>query len=166
MQLPIEAPATAPRTAGMPVAQARLLAWREQAFVALPVRHCVELVDAPEWHAVPGAAPWCHGLLAWRGRRLPFVDLEELVLAERRDTGLQPPSHALVVSFRPAGAGDWQHGALATSQLPQAVQVGDDAACELPRDSERWPWIARSCFRWGDAVVPVLDTAAVFGTSW
>jgi chemotaxis signal transduction protein len=46
---------------------------------ALDMRHVAEVVPVPHTTRVPGGPPWLTGVVNWRGRVLPVVDLRPLV---------------------------------------------------------------------------------------
>jgi chemotaxis signal transduction protein len=142
-------------------ALARLAEYAPDRWIALPPHVTLELVEHPQPVPVPGAAAHACGLLAWQGRQLPMLDLGVLLHGggAARDEALR---YALVVAFQSAPGMPVEHGALRVLELPRTMQVGDDAACELPTDSPLWPQLAASCFECEGRVVPIVDTARLF----
>ncbi len=142
-------------------ASARLLEYRRGGFVAFPPHTTVALVDSPPVVAVPGAPYYCVGLMAWQDRQLPLIDLNTLLRAY--PGGEAPPTgHVLVLAYQREPNQPLEYGAVCARSLVHLVEVTDDRACELPDDSDLWPWIARSCFEHQGRPVPVLDTARLF----
>lgn len=144
-------------------AVARLLEYARGRCLALPAHTTLEILERPAILAVPGAAYYAYGMMAWQGIHLPVLDVETLL---RACPGVQPraaPRYALVVAFQRAPHGPVEHGALGLSMLPRTVAVSDKAQCELPTDSDLWPLLALSCFHHKGQAVPILDTTQLFG---
>jgi chemotaxis signal transduction protein len=148
----------------VPGAPARLIEYSRGRFVALPPHTTLELLEHPQALAVPGAAYYAYGLLAWQGRQLPLIDLEALLLAYAGGQRAKAPRYALVVAYQRAPGAPVEHGAIAMADLPQTVTVSDDAMCELPNGSDMWPLLALSCFTFDGQVVPVVDTGRLFSS--
>lgn len=153
---------TADATPGaeLALAPARLLQYKPDGFVALPVHTTIELLDGPLMIDMPGAACYCNRLVRWRGQWLALLDLDTLLGANSDRAGV--PRYALVVAWQQAPGWPVEHGAIGLATLPQTVGVGDHAGCELPADSDLWPVLALSCFRHEGQAVPILDTARLF----
>lgn len=153
---PIAADAAAARSAA-----ARLLEYKRDGFVAFAPHTTMALVDSPEVVPVPGAPYYCMGLIPWQDGHVPLLDLNTLLRAypggERA-----PPGHVLVLAWQEAPGAPLQYGAVCARSLVQMVEVTDDQACELPDDSDLWPWIAVSCFQHEGQAVPIIDTARLF----
>jgi chemotaxis signal transduction protein len=109
---------------------------------------------------VPGAPYYCLGLMAWEGRQLPLLDLDTLLRAY--PAGEPSTGHVLVLAYQSAPGRALDYGAVCARSLVRMIEVADSQACELPRDSDLWPWIAMSCFEHEGRAVPVLDTARLF----
>jgi hypothetical protein len=145
-----------------PRAPARLLEYRPGGFVAFPAHTTIALVDSPTVVTVPGSPYYCVGLMAWEGRQLPLLDLDTLLRAY--PNGAPPATgHVLVLAYQSAPGQALQYGAVCARSLVRMVEVADSQGCELPGDSDLWPWIALSCFEHEGRPVPVLDTARLFG---
>ncbi len=144
-----------------PHAPARLLEYRRGGFVAFPAHTTIGLVDSPPVVAVPGAPGYCLGLMPWEGRQLPLLDLATLL---RAAPGGEPPApgHVLVLAWQSAAGRPLEYGAVCAHSLVHLVEVADSQACDLPGDSDLWPWLALACFRHAGQAVPVLDTARLF----
>jgi hypothetical protein len=143
-------------------AAARVLEYRPGRFVAFPPHTTVALVDDPPVVAVPGAPYYCVGLVPWQQGHVPLLDLDTLLraYAEREPA---PSGHVLVLAYQSAPNEPLAYGAVCARSLVRLVEVGDEAACPLPADSDLWPWIALSCFEHEGTPVPVIDTARLFG---
>jgi hypothetical protein len=70
--------------------------------------------------------------------------------------------HVLVLAYQEAPARPIAYGAVCARLLVRMVEVADSQGCELPADSDLWPWIALSCFKHEGHAVPVLDTGRLF----
>lgn len=155
-----EAPADVPPAEELRV-PARLLEYRPGGFVAFAPHTTIALVDSPSVMPVPGAPYYCLGLMAWEGRQLPLLDLDTLL---RAYPATEPSTgHVLVLAYQGAPGQALDYGAVCARSLVRMTEVADSQACELPRDSDLWPWIAVSCFEHEGRAVPVLDTARLFG---
>lgn len=144
-----------------PRAPARLLEYRWGSFVAFPAHTTIALIDNPAVVEVPGAPYYCLGLIEWQGRRLPLLDVNALLRAYPEP---DPPAagHVLVLAWQEAPGRPLEYGAVCARLLVRMIEVGDSQQCELPRDSDLWPWISLSCFEHEGHVVPVLDTRRLF----
>lgn len=143
-------------------APARLLEYRPGRHVAFPPHTTVALVDSPAVVPVPGVPYYCVGLMAWQDRQLPLLDLNTLLRAYP-DGEPAPTGHVLVLAYQRAPNEAPDYGAVCARSLVEMVEVGDADACELPDDSDLWPWIALSCFEHRGERVPIVDTARLFG---
>jgi hypothetical protein len=151
----------APDTPSEPRVPARLLEYRWGGFVAFPAHTTIALVDSPAVVEVPGAPYYCLGLIEWQGRRLPLLDLNTLVRAYA-EADAPPGGHVLVLAWQEAPGRPLQYGAVCAPLLVSMIEVGDSQRCDLPRDSDLWPWISLSCFEHEGHPVPVIDTRRLF----
>jgi chemotaxis signal transduction protein len=163
MQAPAEdlqlLPEPAPQETRTP---ARLLEYKRGAFVAFPAHTTVGLIECPPVIVVPGAPYYCRGLIAWQDRRLPLLDLGTLLRAYPEPN--EPPiGHVLVLAWQGAPGQPLDYGAVCARSLVRMIEVADSQQCDLPGDSDLWPWISLSCFEHEGHSVPVLDTARLFG---
>ena len=140
---------------------ARLLEYKRGGFVAFPAHTTVGLIECPTVLAVPGAPYYCLGLIAWQGNLLPLLDLNTLLRAYP-DGGQAPIGHVLVLAYQSAPGRPVEYGAVCARLLVRMIEVADSQQCDLPGDSDLWPWIALSCFEFEGRAVPVLDTARLF----
>jgi chemotaxis signal transduction protein len=110
---------------------------------------------------VPRAPAHCRYLVSWQDQLLPSFDpLEWCGIALTQGKREIAQFHA-IVSFETEDASGFAYGCIALQSFPAALDVDDGNACPLP--SPRWRTIAHACFRDGDAIVPILDLAAMFG---
>ena len=142
-------------------APARLLEYRRGSFVAFAPHTTVALIDSPPVVPVPGAPYYCVGLIPWQDRQLPLIDLNTLLRAYP-GAEAPPTGHVLVLAYQREPNQPLEYGAVCARSLVQLVEVSDACACELPTDSDLWPWIALACFEHRGRPVPVLDTARLF----
>jgi chemotaxis signal transduction protein len=145
-------------------AAARLLEYAHHAYVALPPHTTLEIIEHPVVLAVPGAAYYAYGLLPWQGRHIPMIDFDAVQRAHQTAHRIAAPRYALVVAYQSAPHAPLEHGAIGLAGLPQVIHVEDRDWCDLPTDSDMWPLLALSCFRYEGSVVPILDTARLFMT--
>ena len=143
---------------------ARLIEYARGRMVALPPHTTLEIVENPQAVPIPGAAYYGYGLLSWQGRRLPMLDLDAMLRAYPQAQRTKAPRYALVVAYQRAPGQPVEHGAIGLADLPQNAMVRDEACCELPNDSDMWPHISLSCFRFEGRPVPIVDTARLFGS--
>lgn len=142
-------------------APARLLEYKRGCFVAFAAHATIGLIDSPAVVPVPGAPYYCLGLMAWQGRQLPLLDLNTLLRAYP-DEEAPAAGHVLVLAYQRAPGRPLDYGAVCAPWLVRMIEVADSQQCELPGDSDLWPWISLSCFEHDGQAVPVLDTSAVF----
>lgn len=155
-------PTPVPEVAEELRAAARLLEYKRGSFVAFPAHATIGLIDNPVVVPVPGAPFYCLGLMPWQGRQLPLLDLNTLLRAYP-DAEAPPAGHVLVLAYQAAPGEALQYGAVCAPWLVRMVEVADSQSCELPGDSDLWPWISLSCFEHEGHAVPILDTGRVFG---
>ncbi len=129
--------------------------------VAAGARHVVEYLVAPETTAVPLAPVHVAGLLYWRERYIPVVDLAPLFGAQVDESRRR----AVVIAYQNAPGEPLQHGALLVGAAPMEVQVDDGMASELPATPLSLRHVARACFRLDDRIVPILDMRRLFAQS-
>jgi CheW-like domain len=141
---------------------ARLLQYKPEGCVALPVHTTIELLDGPLIIDVPGAARHCNRLVRWRGQWLALLDLDTLLHGCSGADRAGVPRYALVVAYQHAPGWPVAHAAIGLATLPQTVGVANQAGCKLPADSALWPLLALSCFWHEGHAVPILNTARLF----
>ncbi|NKE66368.1 chemotaxis protein CheW [Ramlibacter sp. RBP-2] len=142
-------------------APARLLEYRRGGFVAFAPHTTMALLEEPPVTPVPGAPYYCVGLIPWQDGHVPLLDLNTLLQA-CPPSEPAPLGHALVLAWQAAPGAPLEYGAVCARSLVQMIEVSDGQACDLPSDSDLWPWIAIACFEHGGRAVPVVDTARLF----
>ena len=148
--------------AAAPGAVARIIEFAPGRRAALPPHTTLEIVEDPRPVPVPGASRHAYGLLTWQQRRIPMIDLDALLDGGSSAGPPAAPRFALVVAWQDAPGEPVQQGAIALQQLPQTVEVHDAQQCDLPRDSDGWPYLATACFSHAGQAVPIVDTARLF----
>lgn len=141
-----------------PQVAARLIEYAPGRHLALPPHTTYALLEHPAVVGVPGAAHYAYGLLAWQDTRLPLLDLNALLHAGSSAVRTAIPRYALVVAYQRVARGPLAFGAIGLNALPQTIEVGDTAQCELPGDSALWPQLALSCFEHEGKAIPIIDT--------
>ena len=148
--------------AGGPRATARLIEYASNSYFVLPPHTTLEIIDHPAIVAVPGAAYYAYGLMKWQDQYIPMIDIDTLLRAHPDMPEITAPRYALVVAYQRAPGAPIEHGALGLTALPQTIEVGDEAWCDLPTNSDLWPLLSLSCVQYHGAIVPILDTAKLF----
>jgi chemotaxis signal transduction protein len=143
------------------MATARIVQDRGGVRFALPAHTTLEIIDRPAAVRVPGAPAHALGLLAWQDKRIALIDVA--VRLGATSMRAEPPRYALVLAYQREPDAPIEHGAIALDTLPDTTSIDDDAACAVP-ESDAWRAIAISCFETGGLPVPIVDTAALFGT--
>ncbi len=141
-------------------ASAWLLEYAPSRYIAMASTVCQEIVEAPQILAVPAIPDYGLGLIQWRNRWLPLVDLHSLLLGAEKKT-FDKDAHCLVVAYYTAE----QHiayVALSLPYFPYLITVNNSALCALPTDHDIWPSISLSCFRYQDRRVPIVDSSRLF----
>jgi chemotaxis-related protein WspB len=128
---------------------------------AIPARSVVEVVPHVALRPLPGAPPWVIGLLAYRGRALPVVDLarklfgvacessrlsSRIVVVEAADgrrcgiltERVSDVRHISLEDGTPAELDRERHVAATVLERGQMIQLLDVSAI-LPRDAARHP---------------------------
>lgn len=130
--------------------------------VATGAQHMIEYLLSPEWVPLPLTPRHCPGVLVWRERIIPVVDIGLLfgARAHHADRGM----NAAVLAYQGDAGRRPDYGAVLLDRMPREVHVTDDMACALPAEPETVARVACSCFRYGDRAVPILDLPCLFGT--
>ena len=127
---------------------------------AVGSRHVIEYVLSPEASAIPLAPAHCQGMLAWRERLIPLVDLAALLAMQQ--TSRHKPRRAVILGYWDPSRLAVRYGALAVRTPPTDLTVSDDMACALPEEPAVIRHLCRSCFVHRDEIIPILDTARLF----
>lgn len=127
-------------------------------YVAAGARHVVEYLSAPTTVAVPLAPVHGAGLLYWRERYIPVIDLAPLFSANLE----HPRRQAVVIAYQNAPGEPLDYGALLIGAAPFEMEVDHDMGAELPATPAALRHVARACFRLDERLVPILDARRLF----
>lgn len=122
-------------------------------------RHVAEYLRAPRAVEVALAPPHARGVLVWRERLVPLLDLARLAgVADDRGE----PMGAIVLAYRETPESPVQYGALALVAAPREIEVRDDLACDLPATPAFWGALAAACITYEDRPTPILRVRNIF----
>lgn len=121
--------------------------------------HVIEYLLSPAIIPVPLVPAHCAGLMVWRERLIPVIDLAPVLHVGETAA---PGRRAVVLAYQEAPRQPLRHGALLVCAAPFEVWVSDDMACPLPETPEALEYIARSCFGYEGRAIPILDVARLF----
>lgn len=122
--------------------------------------HVVEYVLAADAVRIPQLPVHCVGLLTWRDRLIPLLDLRPL-LAEAA-TPVADARRAVVLAYQEAPGQPLQYGALLVMAAPTDTWVSDDMATPLPETPASVRHLARACFVRQDQAIPIIDARRLF----
>lgn len=128
--------------------------------VAAGTAHVVEYLLAADPMPVPRAPEHCAGLIVWRERLIPVIDLARLLTG--RDNAPGPHRRAVILAYQQAAGRPLQYGALFVTAAPTQTSVSDDMACALPDTQPALAHIARACFTHQDQAVAIVDPRQLF----
>ena len=128
--------------------------------VAAGTAHVVEYLLAADPMPVPRAPEHCAGLIVWRDRLIPVIDLARLLTGRRSAPG--PHRRAVILAYQQAAGRPLQYGALFVTAAPTQTSVSDDMACALPDTQPALAHIARACFTHQDQAVAIVDPRHLF----
>ncbi len=128
--------------------------------VAIALHEMIEVIEGVEPIQVPRAPRHCQTLVRWRDRLIPIFDLANWCEFERGDATAGVARFHAILSYDSGDPDGPGYGCLALDAFPVAIAVDDQMACALP--AELWAPVSLSCFREGEAVLPVLHLAALF----
>jgi len=126
-------------------------------------QHLAEYLSKPQVTEVPLAPLYTLGVLTWRERLIPLIDLARLYEnnLNHHEPGAQAMG-AIVLAYRETPTGSLQYGALALANAPREINVRDDMTCELPVQPVFWSAIAASCITYENQAVPILRVRNIF----
>lgn len=125
--------------------------------VAAGTTHVAEYLLAADPSPLPRTPAHCAGLMLWRDRLIPVIDLARLLTGRR---GAQ--RRAVVLAYQQAPGRPLEYGALYVAGAPVQTAVSDDMACALPDAQPALAQIARACFAFHERAVPIIDPGALF----
>ncbi len=141
-------------------ADAWLLQYAPSRYIAMASTACQEIVESPQILTVPAIRDYGLGLMRWRDQWLPLVDLHSLLLgAEKRP--FDDTAHCITAAYYTPEQ-EIAYVALSLPYFPHMIKVNDSALCALPTDSDIWPTISQSCFRYQNCRVPIVDSNKLF----
>lgn len=146
-----------------PTAEARMVAYAPGRFIAFAPHATQELLENPQFLAVPGSAYYGYGLLHWQERHIPLIHLESVIKAYPAFDASVTPAYALILAYQPQAGAPLQYGAIAVADIPTSVTVRDADFASLPKDSDMWGEFSLSCFKHNNQHVPIIDVARMFG---
>lgn len=112
---------------------------------------------------IPMAPPYCHQVMHWRQRLIPIFNLAQFLSGESK--AIKQP--VIGIFGYQAQKGDRvQYGGLLLRYRPEAIEVRDADACELPADNPKWAYCALSSFRQAALTIPILDLSYLFTLSY
>lgn len=126
--------------------------------VAAGAAHVVEYLLDPEPLPIPLTPRHCAGLMLWRDRIIPVIDLAPMFGA-RRTTAAR---RAIILAYQEAPGRPLRHGGLLVEAAPVEIQVTDDMAGPLPELNAAFRSLVRACFLHQDRPVPVIDVLGLF----
>lgn len=111
---------------------------------------------------IPMTPPYCQQVMHWRQRLIPIFNMASFLSGESKEAK-QP---IIGIFGYQAQKGDRvQYGGLILKYRPEAIEVRDADACELPTNNAQWQYCALSSFRQSAQVVPILDLSYLFTLS-
>lgn len=143
----------------------------------------------PEVFPIPNTPSYARGVIVWRNRLVPLIDLNAYfypdqatkpklpeksdAAAPRGDTGASESGigesaieeFVALFAFQSSLASDGRanFGALLLNDVPERVVVSDGHVCELPDDLNEWRSATVSCFSHeAHGPIPILDLSALF----
>lgn len=128
--------------------------------VAAGTHHVVEYLLSPKTIRLPRVPTHCPGVLIWRGRILPTVDLAPLWSSPAPAS--HEPCGAIILAYQDALGNPLRYGALLVYATPEETWVSNDMACPLPEESSALQYFACACFANQQQPIPVLDTTKLF----
>ncbi len=126
--------------------------------VAAGERHVAEYLVTTDTVPLPRTRPHCVGLVYWRDRYIPVIDLAPLYGSHAGDTGRR----AVILAYQNAPGETLQYGALVIHAAPVEAWVSNDMATEVPTAPPAVRHISRACFLLDDKVIPILDVRRLF----
>lgn len=126
-------------------------------------QHLAEYLRAPRVMEIPLTPAHTRGVLVWRERLVPLIDLARLADGEIGSKIFQEqPQGAIVLAYRDVAEAPLQYGALALAGAPREIGVRDDLACDLPISPAFWLALAASCITYENRPLPILRVRQLF----
>ena len=128
--------------------------------VAVGGRHIVEYLLSPESVRVPLVPAHCVGIMVWRERLIPLIDLAPVLHLQVAAVPGCP--RVVVLAYQTAPREPLCYGALLVRAAPFEVWASDDMARALPEEPEALRHFCCSCFDHEGKTTPILDVARLF----
>lgn len=128
---------------------------------AVGAAHVVEYLMASQAFPVPRMPRHCRGMLFWRKRMIPVIDLAALIADGA--TAATAMRRAVVLAWQERPHEPLQYGALLVTAAPGEIRVSDDMADDLAAVPEVFRSIARAAILHQGQVTPILDVRRLFG---
>lgn len=127
--------------------------------VAVPFALGQELIETPTLLPIPGTVSECAGLLRWRNKWVPVINLSTLLLNTPPDH--HAPPYVLVLAYlRPSG--EVAYGGIALTDTPSSVFVDGDDQYPLPGYTDHLGDLVLSCFESNEMATPIIDVHILF----
>jgi len=120
----------------------------------------VEYLLDPETIELPRLPAHCRGVMLWRERIIPVIDLAPILAGVEGLSGGW--SRAVVLAWQDAPGQPLQYGALSVLKAPVELFVSDSDARPLPERPEILRQFAGSCFGYDDEVIAIVDVRRLF----
>jgi len=120
----------------------------------------VEYLLEPETIELPRLPAHCRGVMLWRERIIPVIDLAPILAGVEGSSGGW--SRAVVLAWQDAPGQPLQYGALSVLKAPVELFVSDSDARPLPERPEILRQFAGSCFGYDDEVIAIVDVRRLF----
>jgi chemosensory pili system protein ChpC len=124
----------------------------------VPSATVAEVVTMSPLTMIPGMAPWVIGVLGWRGRAVPVISFEALLMS----AAPEPAARAKMVVFYPLpGRSDSEFFAMLSVREPQPRVIMDAAdVVPSPAGAVESPYVA-STVKLGDSTLLIPDFEAL-----
>ncbi|MDH5325130.1 MAG: chemotaxis protein CheW [Gammaproteobacteria bacterium] len=146
----------------MPEIRAWLLPFKREEYIAVGNHHMAEYIYAPTLEVLPLQQNFCPGMLKWREKFIPVIDLAYFTHpGESQPTGY---TGAMVLAFQEQEGQTLQYAALGLRSAPVLTMVAEEQACPMPEDLI-WQTLAVSSFVQSGKTIPVLNVSELFSSN-
>lgn len=127
---------------------------------AVGVHEVSQVLLSAELFEVPCAPLYCNEVMVFRKRILPVLDVVSFLEGKKL---LYTQSEIIGIAvYQESFNHPLSHVGLHLATLPVGILVGDDQACELPREQQFWLPFIHACFFYEGQFIPVLNLRALF----
>jgi len=144
--------------------KAWLLRLAQDCLVAVSPGYMVEYLPSARMIPVPLTPRHAPGVLVWRSRLIPVLDLG--ILLTDSPPVATPQRRAMVLAYQALPGAVVHHGALFVQAPPTEIDVTDGMACALPDKPAIWEQLSHACFLYEKQRVPVINLLWVFMRSY